>query len=451
MPESSIKLSCLPLAESNMTPNSSACDSSLVRNGSNQRGYDNERQRNRSNDYDDGERIKRTPVKYNNDEDKSLGDCYVPIINGGGYLLCRNDEDGDDGISCSVYWWRLTVGIAFVACVSYVSLWDGNVPLSALRRRHSEAASLRHDPTGEWESAAVISAARVSNHSDNESGGGVGAIAAVLESSRNHNRAFVCITGQLPRLELNEKISELLIPLYSEYSVEVDIALVLSDTDKRSVNRSGDRVQKYFAMTEIADALSGLPGITVLNHDIDVQSVNPVINMQYLEQRMARGNKMGTVRKVEEVKNHVRQFESLAKCHRHMVRSGRSYDLVHRIREDTAYYRPVNYTRILELTKEQPMTILTTDCTNHGGINDRGAFASPDAAYDYFNHPLMHMYTMPLPEDVGNTERFLLVTYERTCFVKMTDEFNLFKIWDAPNGTVEYLGEDLKCIKKMGL
>jgi len=133
-----------------------------------------------------------------------------------------------------------------------------------------------------------------------------------------------------------------------------------------------------------------------------------------------------------------------------MVRSGQEYDIIHRIRDDTGYYQPLNFTKIHSLTSEQPMTILTTDCSRHGGINDRGAFASPDAAYDYFNHPIIHMYTQALSPKVRNTEQFLMTTYQRTCTVKISSEFDLFRIWDGPNGTVTHLGEDLDCIKQKG-
>ena len=301
-------------------------------------------------------------------------------------------------------------------------------------------------------------------------------------STRGRERAFVCITGQLPRLELRNKMDHLLIPLVSNFGVDVDVALVLSGTDNHSVNRKGERSQKYYSFAEAAAELNALEGVTVLNDSLDDQSMDPVVNPKYLKQR-AEGSSMSDEQMLERVKNHVRQFEGLARCHYHMVNSGRDYDMVHRVREDSGYYRPVDYDTMKRLISSPgedkgeegvsgsfPDHVIVTSggCDIHGGINDRGAFVSPPASYDYFNHPVLHMYLRPLPDDVRNTEQFLKVTYERTSRLVSTEEFHIFRIWDAEDidaemgggnsddGTLSEGGtvfspSDILCIQNKGL
>ena len=135
---------------------------------------------------------------------------------------------------------------------------------------------------------------------------------------------------------------------------------------------------------------------------------------------------------LERVQNHVRQFESLAECHHHMSQSGTpsEYDVVHRIREDSGYYQQVDFVHIYDVLTARPMTILSSDCQIHGGINDRGSFVSPDVAFDYFVYPILDMYTRPLPSDVRNTEQFLMVTYAHSCRLVQTDSFQIFRLWE---------------------
>jgi hypothetical protein len=141
---------------------------------------------------------------------------------------------------------------------------------------------------------------------------------------------------------------------------------------------------------------------------------------------------MTAAKVLERVQNHVRQFESLAECHHVMSQRGTpaEYDVVHRVREDSGYYLPVDFGHIYDVLSAHPMTIVSGDCQFHGGINDRGSFVSPDAAFDYFVYPILDMYTRPLPSDIRNTEQFLMVTYAHTCRLVQTDSFQLFRLWE---------------------
>ena len=268
-----------------------------------------------------------------------------------------------------------------------------------------------------------------------------------FKNGRAYPKVFVCITGQLPRLELANKIDNLFTPWVHKFDAEFDVALVLTDTNHTSVQRMEERDQEYYSVQEVYDELNALKNVNVLNSNTDVQSQNPVLNPHYIQQR-AQGTTMTAAQVLERVQNHVRQFESLAECHHQMAQKGTpsEYDVVHRIREDSGYYQEVDFIHIHDVLTAHPMTILSSDCQFHGGINDRGSFVSPDAAFDYFVYPILDMYTRPLPSDVRNTEQFLMVTYAHSCRLVQTDSFQIFRLWEKvdndPNDSTDDGGDN---------
>ncbi len=248
-------------------------------------------------------------------------------------------------------------------------------------------------------------------------------------------RAFVCITGQLSRLELENKKENLFRHWHDYFGIDFDVALVLSSTNYSSTTKGGESDQEFFHVSEVADYLNTIPGVTVLNSDDFVSSENPVVNPKYFKQRSTDNNR-GFSYNLEKTQNQVRQFESLAQCYYHMIQSplaAKEYDIVHRVREDSGYYVKVPYDKLLKMTQRAHKTIVSSSCQQHGGINDRGSFVSPAAAYDYFVQPMVHMYTQPLPLDVRSTELFLMNSYSKTCHLVETHQFRVLRIWSSIN------------------
>lgn len=266
------------------------------------------------------------------------------------------------------------------------------------------------------------------------------------EEGKERKRAFVCITGQLSRLELNNKEEHLFRHWHDNFDVDFDVALVLSETNYSSVRRGGTIDQTFFNSTEVANHLNTLPGVTVLNNDDFVAAEDPVVNQKYFEQRSA-DNRQSSEQKLQRIQNHVRQFESLAKCYYHMSQSplaAGKYDIVHRIRDDSGYYLPVPFDRLFNMTQKQPKTMVSSSCQQHLGVNDRGSFVSPQAAFDYFVHPIIYMYTQPLPSDVRSTELFLMNTYSKTSHLVETHQFRMFRIFTTTyHGSKYYSGTDI--------
>lgn len=257
-----------------------------------------------------------------------------------------------------------------------------------------------------------------------------------------HRKAFVCITGQLSRLELANKVRNLFRPWVLKYDVEFDVALVLSDTNHSSLNRPRDqyRDQLYFSVADVVDDLTKLPGVTVLNTRLSYQPQHPIVNPQYVAQRNASSHdKMTSAQLLHRVQNHIRQFQSISDCFRYMTLYGspQSYDIIHRIREDSGYTAPIDFPRILDLVSRQDMTIISSACETQNGINDRGSFVSPRAAYDYFTAPLISIYTKPLPLEVNKTETFLLYVYGQTSNLIATNSFQIIRLYErrVPNAS----------------
>lgn len=248
-------------------------------------------------------------------------------------------------------------------------------------------------------------------------------------------RAFVCITGQLSRLELQNKEERLFRYWHDNFGVDFDVALVLSATNYSSAKTSEEVEQNFFHTTEVAEYLSTIPGVTVLNNNDFVASNNPIVSPLYFKQ-ISTDNNRGSGHNLHRTQNHVRQYESMAQCYSHMIQSpsaANDYDIVHRIRDDSGYYLNVPYDKLLKMTQQAPKTIVSSSCQQHSGINDRGSFVSPAAAYDYFVHPIIDMYTKSLPTDVRSMELFLMNTYSKTCSLVETHHFRIFRIWTATN------------------
>eukprot|EP00947_MAST-08B_sp_MAST-8B-sp1_P004213 g4213.t1 len=184
----------------------------------------------------------------------------------------------------------------------------------------------------------------------------------------NRRRAFVCITGQLSRLELDGKIRTVLQPL-REAAYDVDVGLVLSSSGKSYfTNAAESRAESPFRTLESAEAALNEQGFPNVSVEGIVQSKHPWINPTYLEQcggkwyhsRLKTGQ-TSPEKRLAKAANQARQFEAVAACNGVMSRFGGAskYDLVVRFREDTIHAAPLDIpylTNIVQLTLNNPET-----------------------------------------------------------------------------------------------
>jgi hypothetical protein len=157
-----------------------------------------------------------------------------------------------------------------------------------------------------------------------------------------------------------------------------------------------------------------------------IQTEHPILNKYY--QAELDGTRMD-VRAV----NHARMFAALVPCYTEMIQAskqmGSDYAFVIRIREDHAFTEPFNIHTVFDELTSNPRTIMTSSCARYGGMNDRFAILTSDAAYDYFVGPILSYYTKPLHEKIRNAETFIYYTYLslKLKVIKTPKIFNLQK------------------------
>lgn len=245
-------------------------------------------------------------------------------------------------------------------------------------------------------------------------------------------RAFVCITGQLERLLLEIKIDAVLKPL-TRAGYVVDVALVVSDGTARYTNPQSEMINQTARHTP---EWSSFEQANTFLQDYGYQtlvasptstgercSVPEIYRFQLNKFRRAL-DKEERSRRAE---NHARQFEMMSKCSEAMVNATAAaspntttpYDLILRLRDDVAPRPPLSVARLLHVlsSSNNTNTIVTSDCRNWRGMNDRFAAVTPDIAFSYFNAPHQRFVrTRDDPEllpGIDNPETFLWDTYTK--------------------------------------
>lgn len=215
--------------------------------------------------------------------------------------------------------------------------------------------------------------------------------------SEVNKSAFICITGQLSRLELENKIRTLMEPLHGQ-GYNIDVALVLSEGEPKFTNKAADE-KRYDSLKDALKVFKNLSYVRVLNPNFKAYSPIPNPNppaVYYMSLKKVDERPFEEV--LERTESHVRIFDSYQRCwdlerkDAFANRQGALHDLYIRIREDVGLSIPVNMTMLNEFTTfshtNKPKLILVTDCRSWGGINDRMAIVSPAAAQEYFWNPL---------------------------------------------------------------
>lgn len=270
-------------------------------------------------------------------------------------------------------------------------------------------------------------------------------------TSVNH-RAFICITGQVSRLELDYKVRTLLIPL-RDAGYTTDVALVLSEnTNNTYWTKPKQKIKAGHSpsFASFADAVSHIreKGFHVTTRAPYTPLDKPVLRDEYVERLRKKTREEKLLNRAE---NHARIWGSWTQCYKEMIQSNAQYDFVIRIREDHGFTRKFEIEKILPDLK--PSTFVSTDCSIHGGVNDRFAIVATDSAYDLFHAPFETLYRGNISDSIHNPETFIFEAYkqENLSIVYSPKIRGLEKIQTDENGAAILmdLPDSSMCIFKM--
>jgi hypothetical protein len=258
--------------------------------------------------------------------------------------------------------------------------------------------------------------------------------------------SFVCINGQLERLELENKIETVLNPILEDIGGTMDIALVVTSNKAIFTKDDLQKANHQPAFTKYQDAVDYLTsrGFNVVTSEVMNHAENPAVYREYLQHlaQVAGDKKLKDpaffAYDKRRAQNHVRQAVSGELCYRHMIATGKDYShgIVTRWRDDVGFERrlkiklfhkwlhdPPAVDEALDLAVVKPgqwrPTLVTPFCRNWQGLNDRGGFVHPKGAYIYFMASIAAFTAaVPLPRDyVCNHERFLRHIYNQEGFM----------------------------------
>ena len=105
----------------------------------------------------------------------------------------------------------------------------------------------------------------------------------ILEEQKLSRRCFVCITGQIQRLELKEKVLHILQPL-KRAGIIPDVALVVSDDTmtRFSNDRGQEHEQQIYHNYQQASDYLAIQGFNVLTQESFKQCNNPHVPASYI-------------------------------------------------------------------------------------------------------------------------------------------------------------------------
>ncbi|MEL6660235.1 MAG: hypothetical protein AAFR36_27465 [Bacteroidota bacterium] len=254
-----------------------------------------------------------------------------------------------------------------------------------------------------------------------------------LQEVYPNKKVFVCITGQVQRLILREKIATVFQPL-QEAGCDLDIALVVSEGLASFVNgfegkgKAGNEVETWEQAADLLKDYNVLP-YRIPPLTATLERMNNTFYERNLNKRRGR---------LDKAYLHMKQMETISHCMDAVPRD-QDYAFHLRIRDDVALAPPLNATRVLGrfLENTRP-TIMASDCNTWHGMNDRFALVTSDAAEAYYRLPyegLANNDTIPIRTRYNvNAERFYYELYKRANITVLPFQGlrNVFKVYWIP-------------------
>jgi hypothetical protein len=185
---------------------------------------------------------------------------------------------------------------------------------------------------------------------------------------------FICITGQLSRLEIFTKVNSIISPNRHH---RLDVVFVLDPNSQRSTNLMLPHRELSYTESQVVVEFEKA-GANVLFFDNRSQTDDPQVSATYVKQL----NKvwMHKDARYQRAQNHFRQYEAFRRCN---VQP--SYDLYVRLREDTLVLSECRFSML-------PVGIHVPRCNSWGGLNDRAAIVVGFANAKVYFHDILRYF-----------------------------------------------------------
>ena len=289
----------------------------------------------------------------------------------------------------------------------------------------------------------------------------------------------VCVTGQLCRLEIENKMNLFILPSTQTYDVHVHFELEddkckytnyhdnSDDARAEKQLRSFSDIEAYFQRYEDELHITTTRTTTTMRRRGLSTSFakaaygDPVIQYRYMYDL----NKLGRVNETARALNHWRQWKAYQSCKQAFAAVG-DFDLYARLREDLLFYKI--FVPPLVWLNQSEHDVWLPRCASWRGFNDKIAFVHPRASEQYFTGVLdtyeQHYDDLRCSQDhvscryvfqTNNPETFLLqaLTFLKVRVERMDPEYLPTFTGRHVNGTVfcfdqyrRQLGRNLDCL-----
>lgn len=217
---------------------------------------------------------------------------------------------------------------------------------------------------------------------------------------------YVCITGQLSRVELGNKIKKLLKPLNRlGYHTYIGLALTTDSPHFTNIN-NGDKMRLLTSIGQATHRLLNTAGVKEVRHFMPQHSEDMYANMWY-KQHLDNDNS------ISRVKNHARQYHTLQYCNE-WSNISQFTDLTIRVRDDILFER-INVPEIVQHTL-QTGAVVTSTCDAWAGMNDKVAFLPSTKSKDFFHLPYEKYHTFHAEIPALNPEKYYHHVYSSVRF-----------------------------------
>jgi len=259
-------------------------------------------------------------------------------------------------------------------------------------------------------------------------------------SNPSQLRMVICMTGQLSRLELKSKIKNVIgNNKLKGHHIDVVVILDASNVTKYSDEAGGMKVDpslKPEFETEESVRRELAPYTDKVRIKWYTQPADPVVAEWYYDGMYDYNYPKDPIERSKRVKLHVRQYATIEQCYDQILEleldNGIRYDEIVRLREDAFLFTPIRPLHELYKDSEGPMPdMITNECENWNGINDKGALVKRSAAETYFRGPMRAMYVDKGSIDssqLRNGEGFIRAVFQDEGKLNIVQNLELFAV-----------------------